>query len=257
MNDRLWPAIRRRLPSKYANPYSRDPVLCDHGGTGPGYLQSELEWAACMPSPHWRVWCGVCGARAEGWVNEIEAETEQEEAMRFRREPPKSEFTEALRASLPEIRGCTHDRSMTWSTVRGMKPTFYEVRCDDCGAQGYYNRETGNKEAVVKTSTQRKIDNLQRQIDQLKIDASYEQQLVDDLESLTNGRVIRFDAPFSSGGRVYTYAAVKSDGRWSTTGPQSPKSYSSAEFGYWLVHTAKVEAVRLLDPSFVRILGRS
>lgn len=237
MNDRLWPAIRRRLPIA---------MPCDHGGTGQGHLQWFLEWQPWMPSPSWKAWCAVCGATAKGWVNEIEAETEQEEAMRFRREPPKSDFTEALRRSLPVTPGCAHDRSMTWSTVRGMRPTFYEVRCDSCGAQSYYNRETGNHKEVqtVKTSTQRKIEdiqrtvrNLQEDIDELRYQDTIEDSLRDALTLFDNKTVIAFEMKFASGSQVYSYSAIKTNNRWYTTGPNSPKSYSSTELAHWIVQS--------------------
>lgn len=39
-----------------------------------------------------------------------------------------------------------------------------------------------------------------------------------DLSKLKDGTVIRFDKCFASGGRRYTYTAIKVDGRWFTSG---------------------------------------
>ena len=60
-------------------------------------------------------------------------------------------------------------------------------------------------------------------------------QLALDLEHMAPGAVLTFTKHFSRSGTRYRYAAIKIEGDlWSTTGPKSPKNYTSAEFAGWL-----------------------
>jgi len=60
-------------------------------------------------------------------------------------------------------------------------------------------------------------------------------RLASRLDQLQHPTAILFDKQWGSTTRVYRYAAVKDDGGlWNTTGPKSPKKYSSREFALWL-----------------------
>lgn len=62
-----------------------------------------------------------------------------------------------------------------------------------------------------------------------------------ELEKLNNypedvyedGEVIRFDKTFNDG-LTYSYAAIKAEGLWYTTGPSSPKGYSWEALLDWI-----------------------
>ncbi len=48
--------------------------------------------------------------------------------------------------------------------------------------------------------------------------------------------IVYFNRTFTAGGRGYDYAAIRTpDGRWNTTGPKAPKSYSWAELVAWIM----------------------
>lgn len=53
----------------------------------------------------------------------------------------------------------------------------------------------------------------------------------DDFE---DGDVLRFDKKFHQRGQVYSYAAIKANGLWYTTGPNSPKAYTWDELVQFL-----------------------
>ena len=48
------------------------------------------------------------------------------------------------------------------------------------------------------------------------------------------GAILAFSYQFPTGGTVYSYAAIRTNGLWSTTGPRSPKQYTWAELVGWL-----------------------
>lgn len=55
-------------------------------------------------------------------------------------------------------------------------------------------------------------------------------------DRLVDGCVIMFNKTFSTNrAKVYNYAAIRADGRWFTTGPKSPKSYTWAELVSWMI----------------------
>lgn len=60
--------------------------------------------------------------------------------------------------------------------------------------------------------------------------------------------VIYFKKTFGSGGRVYDYAAIKArDGRWYTTGPQSPKGYSWVQLIKWIKDGNEYDEILVAD----------
>lgn len=48
-----------------------------------------------------------------------------------------------------------------------------------------------------------------------------------------DGAVIQFEKQFGNG-RLYSYAAIRADGLWYTTGPRSPKGYTWEDFTQFL-----------------------
>lgn len=55
-------------------------------------------------------------------------------------------------------------------------------------------------------------------------------------DRLVDGCVIMFNKTFSTNrAKVYNYAAIRAGGRWFTTGPKSPKSYTWVELISWMV----------------------
>lgn len=49
-----------------------------------------------------------------------------------------------------------------------------------------------------------------------------------------DGNVLLFDRTFNDG-KTYSYAMIKAEGLWYTTGPRSPKGYSWDQIVAWLV----------------------
>lgn len=63
-----------------------------------------------------------------------------------------------------------------------------------------------------------------------------------------DGNVILFERQFQPGGRVYSYAAIKSEGLWYTTGPRSPKGFRWDELAAWWAEApTPVVVFRVLD----------
>jgi hypothetical protein len=60
------------------------------------------------------------------------------------------------------------------------------------------------------------------------------EQFEDLTQSRADGTVVRFRKAFSNGGTAYTYAAIKANGEWYTTGPRGT-AYSDENFCLWLV----------------------
>lgn len=71
-------------------------------------------------------------------------------------------------------------------------------------------------------------------------------QLALDLEKMVNGAVVAFTKRWGHRGPGYLYAAIKAEGTWNTTGPKSPKVYTSAQFADWL-RGAKAGSGRAVD----------
>lgn len=65
-------------------------------------------------------------------------------------------------------------------------------------------------------------------------------------EPTTDDSVIAFRVRFNEGQRFYSYAALRSGGRWFTTGPNSPKSYTWTELVGWLDAKDKVTKIKVL-----------
>ena len=58
--------------------------------------------------------------------------------------------------------------------------------------------------------------------------------LADRLARLSECSVIRFSLRFHRASQVYDYAAIKTNGRWYTTGPAAPKNYSNTEMAAFI-----------------------
>lgn len=74
-----------------------------------------------------------------------------------------------------------------------------------------------------------------------------------------DGVVIRFDYQFQGHGTVYSYAAIKSNGLWYSTGPRAPKAYKWDELTSWFAEAANEVEVKVVteycdidDPYFDR-----
>lgn len=66
-------------------------------------------------------------------------------------------------------------------------------------------------------------------------------------DTFPEGTVIAFEmnfAPDDIDGQIYSYAAIKVNGRWYTTGPRSPKSYTWGQLCEWM--STRVSQVRLM-----------
>jgi hypothetical protein len=78
-----------------------------------------------------------------------------------------------------------------------------------------------------------------RHVRQKKIDAEVADKLrlieVHGEDTYRDGTVFKFSKKFVEGGDSYTYAVIKANGKWYTTGPKSPKGYDWDEFILWLV----------------------
>ena len=62
-----------------------------------------------------------------------------------------------------------------------------------------------------------------------------------------DGSVITWRMRFQKGGVKYRYAAIKADGLWYTTGPNSPKGYTWDELTAWLDDAHKVYGFKVLS----------
>lgn len=100
-------------------------------------------------------------------------------------------------------------------------PDYQPNFADTEGGDGYLDPDI--------TALQRTIERAQAKIDYLA-------SLPDEPEVDEDGvAVIFFKKTFHHGGRTYDYAAIKSrNGRWNTTGPQSPKDYSWKQLVKWI-----------------------
>lgn len=54
-----------------------------------------------------------------------------------------------------------------------------------------------------------------------------------DFEAFPDESVLFFRMQFQEGGQSYTYAMIKCNGLWYTTGPRSPKAYTSDTILEW------------------------
>lgn len=64
------------------------------------------------------------------------------------------------------------------------------------------------------------------------------------------GAVIRFKKQFAKDGKQYSYAAIKAEGKWYTTGYNAPKGFNWDEFVIWLVSMGiSVQTVEKMIPS--------
>lgn len=77
-----------------------------------------------------------------------------------------------------------------------------------------------------------RISNIERRIQELE--AEKERLLALPQDDFDNGAVITFTKHYSYSNKSYIYAAIKSNGRWYTTGPKSPKAYTWYELLSWL-----------------------
>lgn len=101
-----------------------------------------------------------------------------------------------------------------------------------------------------KYQIEREMDALRRQLarleEKLQVQGKFE-----GLRDLEDGSVISFEYAFHAGGIFYSYAAIKVEGQWFTTGPRSPKGYTDDRFIEWLTEAYEVRDLR------VRGKGRS
>ena len=65
-------------------------------------------------------------------------------------------------------------------------------------------------------------------------------------DDLPDGSVIAFLARFTPGGTKFKYSAIRCEGRWYTTGPRSPKSYTWDELTEWFESLDKVSKFGVL-----------
>jgi hypothetical protein len=92
---------------------------------------------------------------------------------------------------------------------------------------------------TTRAQLERRLERLEREAEALR-EKLLNPTLTERLERLSNCAVIRFTVTFHPGSQEYDYAAIKTGGRWSTTGPRSPKNYSSAELADWLESTVNL-----------------
>lgn len=62
-----------------------------------------------------------------------------------------------------------------------------------------------------------------------------------------DGTVIAWKMRFGRGGTKYTYAAIRVNGLWFTTGPRSPKGYTWAELTAWFEGAFKIYGLKVLS----------
>ncbi len=66
-------------------------------------------------------------------------------------------------------------------------------------------------------------------------------------EPSKNGAIITWRMRFHIKGLKYHYAAIKADGLWYTTGPNSPKGYTWDELVSWLDNAHRVYGFKVLS----------
>lgn len=104
-------------------------------------------------------------------------------------------------------------------------------------AEGLVGFETGNRSgAAVHNAVDAK---LREHMQTKRVDREVEERLgfIADYgeDTYDDGTVIKFVKSFVKGGKEYSYAAIKVDGLWYTTGPKVPKGYTWDELILWLV----------------------
>lgn len=90
-----------------------------------------------------------------------------------------------------------------------------------------------------------RLKGLYSQIDQLEERAAAIRRFGEDIYD--DGDVITFDKQFYPDGMAYSYAAIRSNGLWYTTGPKSPKGYTWVELVNWLTDGPVPELWRVLE----------
>lgn len=66
-------------------------------------------------------------------------------------------------------------------------------------------------------------------------------------EPVADGTVIAWTSQFMKGSKKYLYAAIRSDGRWYTTGPNTPKAYAWGDLCEWWDGQYKIKHLRVLS----------
>ena len=104
-------------------------------------------------------------------------------------------------------------------------------------AEGLVGFETGNRSgAAVHNAVDAK---LREHMHVKKVERELEERLgfISDYgeDNFTDLDVLKFAKRFVKDGKLYSYAAIKVDGLWYTTGPKSPKGFTWDELVLWLV----------------------
>jgi len=96
---------------------------------------------------------------------------------------------------------------------------------------------------------------LRRRADALELAAVNIELLTAALEDVTDEHLVIFFRKEFNSGVTYDYAAIRfkpqkdyeTGWRWATTGPVSPKYYTTDEFVYWLVNDRGVQEVWIAE----------
>ena len=114
---------------------------------------------------------------------------------------------------------------------------------------------TGSFPAFTRSRDKIKPSSKAIQSQMVALAAAYDEALKCEAESVAryghepeaDGSVIRWRMRFRKGGVKYIYAAVKANGLWYTTGPNSPKGYTWDELVSWLDNAHRVYGFEVLS----------
>jgi uncharacterized small protein (DUF1192 family) len=109
---------------------------------------------------------------------------------------------------------------------------------EDLGHRSYGTREARTREALLR----RRIERMEAEL------AEIEERREKFGPDLDEGDVVTFTKTFSDAKNAtrYSYAAIKANGMWYTTGPKSPKAYTWDELTEWFDREGGVYDLRVV-----------
>lgn len=115
--------------------------------------------------------------------------------------------------------------NLNWSTLRS------KVTCDNC--LHILNNQEQETE-MNRNDIERQMVALRRQLTRLEEQLEKQSEFEALYDVVDDGTVISFEYQFTDGGAIYSYAAIYTNGLWYTTGPRSPKGYTTNDLIRWL-----------------------
>jgi hypothetical protein len=126
-----------------------------------------------------------------------------------------------------------------------------------CGAYNYrYPKAIIDKVLKQERVRDMRIDvdaRVQQVLEERQVQAEVEKrlQLIEAYgeDNFPEGAVIRFKKQFRPDSTAYSYAAIKANGQWYTSGPKSTRAYSWLELVAWLVAGVPVTNIEKMIPT--------